>query len=120
MSQNRAQYQWQATVTALVLPVPLYAGNLLTNYGTTIFLEKPAVSHARNDNVLRSFKDRFPIQQPTSELYVDNSSITIFVEGLFQYYPRAYSAVSKVVPSLQISYQILISPMPAAFFTRLS
>jgi len=62
MSQNRAQYQCQATVTKLVLPVPLYAGNLLTNYATTIFLEKPAVSHARNDSVLRNFKDRYPVR----------------------------------------------------------
>jgi len=35
-------------------------------------------------------------------IYVDNSSITIFVESLFQYYLRAYSAVSKVISSLQI------------------
>lgn len=62
MSRNRAQYQWQATVTLLVLPVPLSAGNLFTNYATTIFLEKPAVSHARNDSVLRSFKDRYPVR----------------------------------------------------------
>lgn len=52
-------------------------------------------------------------------IYVDNSSITIFVESLFQYYLLAHSAVSKVVTSLQISCQILISPMFAAFFTRL-
>jgi len=56
----------------------------------------------------------------THLLYVDNSSITIFVEGLFQYYFRAQFAASKLIFSLWISYQILISPMSAAFYTCLS
>ena len=90
-------------------------------FATTIFLEKPTVSHARNNYVLRSFRHRFPVcNNPPTLLYVDNSSITISVEGLFQYYLRAQFAASKLIFSLRISFQILISPMSAAFYTCLS